>query len=141
MIFSESAISFFRQSIPLLQMTSLGSPTICMFCRSFLHYSTFMCITTSSSQSVSPVAAGNTTKSSSDGFNTYNYFLLDVHSIAALTNINYNGALAVEKDFLTRYEFYRLILNSNRKKCGRWVNADAYTAGAFTDEVVADEHL
>ena len=96
-------------------------------------------ITTSSSQSVSPVAAGNTTKSSSDGFNTYNYFLLDVHSIAALTNINYNGALAVEKDFLTRYEFYRLILNSNRKKCGRWVNADAYTAGAFTDEVVADE--
>ena len=69
---------------------------------------------------VSPVYGGkniaNLTHNSDrtqDGLNTFNYY---AYERLKTKDINtYNSALAVEDKYLTRFEYYRLLLNSNKK--------------------------
>ena len=70
---------------------------------------------------VSPVYGGlnidNLKKDNSadatQGLNNFNYYAYD--ELKGATINKYNCALAVEEKYLTRFEFYRLLLNSNKK--------------------------
>ena len=75
---------------------------------------------------VSPVFGGNNignlahdSDRSLDGLNTFNYYAYDkattFNGLAENANKKYNSALAVEDKYLTRFEYYRLLLNSNKK--------------------------
>ncbi len=79
-----------------------------------------------SGTNVSPIYGGinigNLTDNSdraNDGLNTFNYYAYDktttFNGHAENANKKYNSALAVEDKFLNRFEFYRLLLNSNKK--------------------------
>ena len=108
----------------------------------------------STSGTVTPTVGGNFTTNdlvynnapSDKNINSYNYFLFgtdykkrfgnkvgDEYQI----NIAYNAALAAEKRFLERFEFFRLMMNSNREKCGWWVTGtySEYTNVATINEV------
>ena len=61
------------------------------------------------------------------GINNYNYFYEDAPYTSAYTDFaQYNGALPASKNDLTRFEFYRSILNSNRRLCIWWINGHQY---------------
>jgi len=64
---------------------------------------------------VSPIYGGTIIDNlqTNSGLNTFNYYAYDELTTAAITN--YNCALAIEKRFLTRFEIYRQLLNSNKK--------------------------
>lgn len=66
---------------------------------------------------VSPVFGGNNIDNRKDGsvsgLNTFNFYAYD--KLKTQTIDSYNSTLAVEERFLTRFEFYRLLLNSNKK--------------------------
>ena len=65
---------------------------------------------------VSPVYGGlNINNLNSGGLNTFNYYAYDELKSMAITNNKYNCALAIEEKNLKRFEFYRLLLNSNRR--------------------------
>ena len=65
---------------------------------------------------VSPVFGGNNIANlNSGGLNTFNYYAYDNLVTTAISNNKYNSALAVEEKYLNRFEFYRLLLNSNKK--------------------------
>lgn len=85
----------------------------------------------------SPVYGGNIiVNNNTTGINNYNYFLETATFDNAYTNINqYKNSWPAEERFLTRFEYYRSILNSNRRLCTWWVNGA--TGVAPTDEDVA----
>ena len=64
---------------------------------------------------VSPVYGGNSIDNLQDkaGLNTFNYYAFE--KLKTKTINYYNCALAIEERYLTRFEFYRLLLNSNKK--------------------------
>ena len=62
---------------------------------------------------VSPVYGGVNIDNLQGGLNTFNYYAYDKLKTKAITD--YNCALAVEEKYLNRFEFYRLLLNSNKK--------------------------
>ena len=67
---------------------------------------------------VSPVYGGNKIDNlqNNSGLNTFNYYAYDKLKTASISGDSfYNCALAVEERFLTRFEFYRQMLNSNKK--------------------------
>jgi len=69
---------------------------------------------------VSPVFGGNNIANLQGGLNTFNYYSYESASTFKAraenaTNKKYNSALAVEEKYLNRFEFYRLLLNSNKK--------------------------
>ena len=64
---------------------------------------------------VSPVFGGNNIANLQGGLNTFNYYAYDKLKTKAISNNKYNSALAVEQKYLNRFEFYRLLLNSNKK--------------------------
>ena len=65
---------------------------------------------------VSPVYGGtNINNLNNGGLNTFNYYAYDELKTQAISNNKYNCALAVEQKYLNRFEFYRLLLNSNKK--------------------------
>ena len=66
-------------------------------------------------KTVSPVFGGNNIANLEGGLNTFNYYAYDELKTKAISNNKYNSALAVEEKFLNRFEFYRLLLNSNKK--------------------------
>jgi len=76
---------------------------------------------------VSPVYGGTNIANLQGGLNTYNYYAYDKLKTKAISNNKYNSALAVEEKFLNRHEFYRLLLNSNKKL------AAFYVTGNHTD--------
>jgi len=67
----------------------------------------------------SPIYGGNNIDNlNSGGLNTFNYYAYDeATSFKGYADANkfYNCALAVEEKYLNRIEFYRLLLNSNKK--------------------------
>ena len=68
---------------------------------------------------------GNT---GANGINNYDYFLETVTFDNAYGNINkYNNSWPAEERFLTRFEYYRSILNSNRVLC-TWYVTNKQTA-------------
>ena len=69
---------------------------------------------------VAPIYNGNIINNNSDkGLNNFNYFSAEDFTSAIDT---YNCALGAEKRFLTRFEFYRQILNSNRELAAWYVD-------------------
>ena len=73
---------------------------------------------------VSPVYGGSIiTNSGSTGLNTYNYY---AYEKLKTKSINYhNCALAAKERNLTRYEYYRQLLNGNRKLAALYATGDA----------------
>ena len=64
----------------------------------------------------SPVYGGtNINNLNNGGLNTFNYYAYEQLPTSHITSGKYNCALAVEEKFLNRFEFYRLLLNSNKK--------------------------
>ena len=77
---------------------------------------------------VSPVYGGNNINNTHGGLNTFNYYAYDKLKSKAISNNKYNCALALSEKYLTRFEFYRLLLNSNKKL------AAFYITGAPSDK-------
>ena len=72
---------------------------------------------------ISPVYGGlDINNAASNGLNNYNYY--PVASGIVPTNNKYNGALPAEERFLKRFEFYRGILNSNKRLFSYYVFGD-----------------
>lgn len=92
-----------------------------------------------------PVYGGAMIKNERDkndvlGVNPYNYFRKNASFDNAYTAIdNYNRSWPAEEKNLTRFEYYRSILNSNKKLCTYWVTdkkyGDATNAPTEADEV------
>ena len=82
---------------------------------------------------VSPVYGGNNINNvyvdddSHIGLNTFNYYAYDELQTAAITTDKYNCALAVEERYLHRFEFYRLLLNSNKKLAAIYASTSTTT--------------
>ena len=71
------------------------------------------------------------------GINNYNYFRESATFDDAYDNISkYNLAWPAKKEYLTRFEYYRSILNSNRQLCTYWI-----TGKTGTEQVAADTAL
>ena len=80
-----------------------------------------------------PVYGGNSINNDSDdGINPYCYYRKN----ATFTPTDYNRSWPAEEKNLTRFEYYRSVLNSNRKLCTWWVNGTDGTAP--TDEDIED---
>ena len=86
---------------------------------------------------VSPVYGGitisnvNTENQSTMGLNNFNYYAYDeavTFKEYAENAKKYNCALAVEEKYLKHFEFYRLLLNSNRKLAAYYATGFAYNA-------------
>lgn len=76
---------------------------------------------------VSPVYGGqNINNLATGGLNTFNYYTYEKLQSKAITN--YNCAIAVEEKYLNRFEFYRLLLNSNKKLAAFYVTGSANDA-------------
>ena len=88
-----------------------------------------MCMMYGDMNGTSPVYAGNHTSNASD-FTEYNYW----RSKANLTYTTYNDQLAIDKDdYLTRFPFYRHILNTHRELAAYFLFANNTTEGSVSD--------
>ena len=95
---------------------------------------------------VSPVFGGNNIANlNNGGLNTFNYYAYDELQTLAISNNKYNSALAVEEKFLKRHEFYRLLLNSNKKLAAFYVTGNVSDANLMlkwvletADRTIAD---
>jgi len=77
----------------------------------------------------SPVYGGTNIANLRDGLNTFNYYAYEQLPTSHITSNKYNSALAVEERYLNRFEFYRLLLNSNKKLAAFYVTGSANDAG------------
>ena len=81
----------------------------------------------------SPVYAGNHTSNASN-FTEYNYW----RSKANLSFTTYNDQLAIDNDeYLTRFPFYRHILNTHRELAAYFLFAENTTTGSVSDITAA----
>ena len=78
---------------------------------------------------VSPVFGGTNIANVAGGLNTFNYYAYDELKSTAISNNKYNSALAVEQKFLNRFEFYRLLLNSNKKLAAFYATGNVADGG------------
>jgi hypothetical protein len=92
---------------------------------------------------ISPVYGGNNignlthdSDRAQDGLNTYNYYAYEKLTSNDVSNDKYNSALAVEDRFLNRFEFYRLLLNSNKKLAAFYATGSADNAGEMAKWVL-----
>jgi hypothetical protein len=76
---------------------------------------------------VSPVFGGNNIANLQGGLNTFNYYAYTQLKTKAISNNKYNSALAVEDKFLNRFEYYRLLLNSNKKLAAIYATSEEET--------------
>ncbi len=77
-------------------------------------------------EKISPIYGGNTIDNlNSGGLNTFNYYAYDELKTKSIDF--YNCALAVEEIYLTRIEFYRLLLNSNKKLAAYYASTATVT--------------
>lgn len=80
----------------------------------------------------SPIFGGKNIANQQGGLNTFNYYAYDeaptFKSFAEGNNKPYNSALAVEQKYLNRFEFYRLLLNSNKKLAAFYVTGNVADA-------------
>ena len=69
------------------------------------------------------------------GINNYNFYSVGCTFSSVLKD--YNCSWPAKEEYLTRYEFYRNLLNSNRELCGWWVGAPSAPSTMSTTEVQA----
>ena len=75
----------------------------------------------------SPVYGGNNIANLHGGLNTYNYYAYQKLPTAHITDGKYNSALAIYEKYLNRFEFYRLLLNSNKKLAAFYASSSKET--------------
>lgn len=82
----------------------------------------------SGGSNVAPIYNGKNINNLQDkkGLNTYNYYAYT--QLTTKTINTYNCALAVEDKYLNRFEYYRLLLNSNKKLAAFYVTGNAEDA-------------
>ena len=78
---------------------------------------------------ISPVYGGNNIANLQGGLNTFNYYAYDELKTKVISKNKYNSALAVEEKFLNRHEFYRLLLNSNKKLAAFYATGSTVDGG------------
>lgn len=66
------------------------------------------------------------------GINNYDFYRAEA-SVGTLTD--YNCSWPAKEEYLTHYEFYRNLLNSNRELCGWWVGAPSAPSTMTTTDV------
>ena len=77
---------------------------------------------------VSPVYGGqNINNSNSGGLTTFNYYAYEKLRSKTIADANFKCALAMEDKYLTRIEFYRLLLNSNKKLAAIYASTSTVT--------------
>ena len=69
------------------------------------------------------------------GINNYNFYRAE----ASFTPSDYNCSWPALEENLTRFEYYRYLLNSNRELCGWWVKSDVTPSTLTTTQVQAIE--
>ena len=75
----------------------------------------------------SPIYGGTEINNVEGGLNNYNYYRYN-SSYSKSKQINkYNRALAMEEKFITRFERYRLLLNSNKKLAAKYASTATVT--------------
>lgn len=85
----------------------------------------------------SPVYGGdNINNLNSGGLATYNYYAYEQLPTNHITSGKYNCALAVEEKYLNRFEFYRLLLNSNKKLAAIYATGSAANANEMAKWVL-----
>jgi len=94
-------------------------------------------------ETVSPVFGGTNIANLQGGLNTFNYYAYDELKTKAISNNKYNSALAVEKKYLNRHEFYRLLLNSNKKLAAFYATGSVENANQMAKWVLetADRNI
>ena len=75
----------------------------------------------------SPVYGGTLINNLQGGLNNFNYYAYEKLPTSHITNGKYNNALAVEDKFLNRFEYYRLLLNSNKKLAAFYATSEEET--------------
>ena len=91
---------------------------------------------------VAPVYGGQIINNlNSGGLNTFNYYAYEKLKTKAITYVNdnnhkYNCALAIKDDYLNRFEFYRLLLNSNKKLAAIYATGNAADANIMAKWVL-----
>ena len=76
---------------------------------------------------VSPIYGGTEINNVEGGLNNYNYYRYH-SSYSTKKQINkYNRALPMEEKFITRFERYRLLLNSNKKLAAKYASTETVT--------------
>ena len=89
---------------------------------------------TGSTGSVYPVYGGSKIlNTGNNGINNYNYYRAE----ASLTPSDYNCSWPASEENLTRFEYYRSLLNANRELCGWWVKSNVAPSTMSTIEVQA----
>lgn len=57
------------------------------------------------------------------GINNYDFYRAEAN-LGLADNDHYNCSWPAKEEYLTHYEYYRYLLNSNRELCGWWVKSD-----------------
>ncbi len=70
------------------------------------------------------------------GINNYDFYRAEAN-LGLADNSHYNCSWPAKEEYLTKYEYYRYLLNSNRELCGWWVGAPSAPSGMSTTEVQA----
>ncbi len=72
-----------------------------------------------------PVYGGAMMRNDIDnGINNYDFYRAEAN-LGLADDSHYNCSWPAPEDYLTHYEFYRSLLNSNRELCGWWVGAES----------------
>ena len=84
-----------------------------------------------------PVYGGNMMNNKGDNaINNYDFYRAEA-SLGLADDTHYNCSWPAKEEYLTRYEYYRNLLNSNRELCGWWVGAPSAPSTMTTAEVQA----
>lgn len=79
---------------------------------------------------VSPIYGGQNINNLHNGLNTYNYYAYENLKSTLISTNKYNCALGVEDRFLKRMEFYRQLLNSNKRLAAKYASTTDVTVNA-----------
>ena len=82
-----------------------------------------------------PVYGGNKIpNNTATGINNYDFYRAEAN-LGLADNSHYNCSWPAKEEYLTKYEYYRYLLNSNRELCGWWVGAPSAPSGMSTTDV------
>ncbi len=70
------------------------------------------------------------------GINNYDFYRAEAN-LGLADDSHYNCSWPAKEEYLTKYEFYRSLLNSNRELCGWWVGSEVAPSTLTTAEVQA----
>lgn len=89
---------------------------------------------------ISPVYGGKTiSNAGNNGVSNFNYFRLEAPYVQP-TGVTFNCALGAEDRFLTRFEFFRHLLNGQRKLAGWWATG-TYSGDAMMKWVLLPDSI